>query len=309
MNTESLLTKISSGEILSLNETKQMIETVNPILHEESNLLLLDGPVHVIGDIHGDMVSLEWVLRRLDITAHEERVLFLGDYVDRGSYSVPVLSLLLCLKVIYPERVFLLRGNHECLQIGKVYGFYDELKQLYEEEEAAMLFDMYGSVFNMLPLAALIGGGVLAVHAGLSEDLASIEQIQEMDRFCDVPMSGLMTDLLWSDPHDDDGWKESPRGASKLWGPEETKSFCSENNLKYIIRSHQLVMEGAKWTHEQKVLTIFSSANYCMSCQNDGGYARISETLEPSIFTYPSSIHDQNQDLSKYSIDRSLLLI
>eukprot|EP01129_Flabellula_baltica_P005718 TRINITY_DN2087_c0_g1_i4.p1 TRINITY_DN2087_c0_g1~~TRINITY_DN2087_c0_g1_i4.p1 ORF type:complete len:314 (+),score=64.64 TRINITY_DN2087_c0_g1_i4:80-1021(+) len=308
---QSLLTKISSGDILSLNETKELVSIVRPVLHDEPNVLLMDGPVNVIGDLHGDVVSLNYVLEQVDVKS--ERVLCLGDYVDRGFYSVAVLSVLLCLKGMYKDRVFLLRGNHECREIVKVYGFYDELKRLYDEAEAEELLDIYCDIFDQFPLAAVIGGEVLAVHGGLSEGLASIDQISEIDRFCDVPKEAcLMTDILWSDPHDDnDSWKESPRGISQLWGNEETQTFCSQNKLRYIVRSHQLVMEGAKWSHAEKILTIFTSANYCLQCQNDGGFVRISETLEPTLVTYPASIHGDNlnpENLSKHSIDISLLM-
>ena len=170
----------------------------------------------------------------------ETSYLFLGDFVDRGYYSVETFLLLLALKVRYPDRITLIRGNHESRQITQVYGFYDECLRKYG---SVNVWRYCTDVFDYLSLAALVDDRVLCVHGGLSPQLNTLDQVRVLDRRVEVPHEGAMCDLLWSDPEEIDGWGLSPRGAGYLFGEEVTRKFNRLNNLTLIARAHQLVME------------------------------------------------------------------
>jgi len=249
----------------------------------------------VVGDIHADFNSLVAAIQKLGKFS-EQRYLFLGDYVDRGSNSHGVIQVLLCAKLCYPGQIFLLRGNHECRQVGKLYGFFEETQKWYPENHEDV-FENFNQIFDTLPLAALIGNKIFAVHAGLSPNLDILENINQINRFQDVPNENcLMTDMVWSDPDSEDkkGFNDSPRGVSYLWGPDESESFCLRNQVNFIVRSHQLVMEGCLWTHNNRVLTVFTSANYCLTCQNNGGVIRINGDLSCELyFLDPNIVHSK----------------
>ena len=122
--------------------------------------------------------------------------MFLGDYVDRGQQSIETICLLLALKIKYPENVFLLRGNHECENISRIYGFYDECKKRYN----IALWRRFVALFNIMPASALIEDKILCMHGGLSPQLKHLQMIDNINRPTIVPQSGLFCDLLWSDP-------------------------------------------------------------------------------------------------------------
>jgi serine/threonine-protein phosphatase 2A catalytic subunit len=166
--------------------------------------------------------------------------LFLGDYVDRGFYSLETISLLICLKIKYPTRLTLLRGNHESRQITQVYGFYDECLRKYGN---ANVWKLFTDLFDYLPLCALIDDQILCMHGGLSPALETLDDIKHLDRVQEVPHEGAMCDLLWSDPDERPGWGLSPRGAGYTFGIDISESFNRKNGLSLVARAHQLVME------------------------------------------------------------------
>ena len=122
--------------------------------------------------------------------------LFLGDYVDRGKQSLEVVSLLFAYKIKYPENFFLLRGNHECAGINRIYGFYDECRRRF----SVKMWKQFCNTFNCLPCCAVIDDKIICMHGGLSPELSQMEQIANIARPCDVPDTGLLCDILWADP-------------------------------------------------------------------------------------------------------------
>lgn len=127
----------------------------------------------------------------------ETNYLFMGDFVDRGYYSVETFLLLLALKVRYPDRITLIRGNHESRQITQVYGFYDECMRKYG---SPAVWRYCTEIFDYLSLSAIIDGKIFCVHGGLSPSIQYLDQIRSIDRKQEVPHDGPMCDLLWSDP-------------------------------------------------------------------------------------------------------------
>ncbi|XP_033102173.1 serine/threonine-protein phosphatase PP1-gamma catalytic subunit B [Anneissia japonica] len=201
-------------------------------------LLELEAPLKICGDIHGQYYDL---LRLFEYGGFppEANYLFLGDYVDRGKQSLETICLLLAYKIKYPENFFLLRGNHECASINRIYGFYDECKRRYNIK----LWKTFTDCFNCLPIAAIIDEKIFCCHGGLSPDLQSMEQIRRIMRPTDVPDQGLLCDLLWSDPDKETvGWGENDRGVSFTFGSEIVAKFLNKHDLDLICRAHQVRM-------------------------------------------------------------------
>jgi len=239
---------------------------------EESNVQRVDAPVTICGDIHGQFYDLK-ELFRVGGECPATNYLFLGDFVDRGFYSVETFLLLLALKVRYPDRITLIRGNHESRQITQVYGFYDECVRKYG---SVNVWRYCTEIFDYLSLSSLIDHSTLCVHGGLSPSINTLDQIRVVDRKQEVPHEGAMCDLLWSDPEDIEGWGLSPRGAGYLFGGNIVKQFNHVNRLECIARAHQLVMEGYKYMFDKQLVTVWSAPNYCYRCGNVAAIMQVS---------------------------------
>ncbi|KAK7284725.1 hypothetical protein RJT34_19477 [Clitoria ternatea] len=249
---------------LSEQQVRALCEKAKEILRDESNVQPVKSPVTICGDIHGQFHDLA-ELFRIGGKCPDTNYLFMGDYVDRGYYSVETVTLLVALKVRYPQRITILRGNHESRQITQVYGFYDECLRKYGN---ASVWKTFTDLFDFFPLTALVESEIFCLHGGLSPSIETLDNIRNFDRVQEVPHEGPMCDLLWSDPDDRCGWGISPRGAGYTFGQDISEQFNHTNSLKLIARAHQLVMDGFNWAHEQKVVTIFSAPNYCYRCGN-----------------------------------------
>lgn len=260
-------------EIIKELEVKALCQKVREILMEESNVQRVDAPVTICGDIHGQFYDLQ-ELFKIGGPCPDTNYLFLGDFVDRGFYSVETFVLLLALKVRYPDRITLIRGNHESRQITQVYGFYDECLRKYG---SVNVWRYCTEIFDYMSLSALIGEKIICVHGGLSPSINTLDQIRGIDRKQEVPHDGAMCDLLWSDPEEIEGWGLSPRGAGYLFGGNVVKQFNHTNNLDVICRAHQLVMEGYKYMFEDTLVTVWSAPNYCYRCGNVAAILELDE--------------------------------
>jgi serine/threonine-protein phosphatase 4 catalytic subunit len=260
-------------DIIKESEVKVLCQKAMEILMEESNVQRVDAPVTICGDIHGQFYDLK-ELFKVGGDCPDTNYLFLGDFVDRGFYSVETFLLLLALKVRYPDRITLIRGNHESRQITQVYGFYDECLRKYG---SVNVWRYCTEIFDYLSLSALIEDKILCVHGGLSPSINTLDQIRVIDRKQEVPHDGAMCDLLWSDPEDIEGWGLSPRGAGYLFGGNVVKSFNHTNGLDLIARAHQLVMEGYKYMFDKTLATVWSAPNYCYRCGNVAAILELDE--------------------------------
>lgn len=252
---------------------KVLCQRVLSILMEESNVQPVESPVTVCGDIHGQFWDVHELLRQGGMVPGTKYI-FMGDFVDRGYYSLETFSLLMALKARYPDRVTLLRGNHESRQITQVYGFYDECQNKYGN---ASVWKACCQVFDHLNLAAIIDGSVLCVHGGLSPDIRTLDQVRVIARAQEVPHEGAFCDLMWSDPDDIDTWSVSPRGAGWLFGAKVTQEFNHINGLSLIARAHQLVQEGYKHMFDNQLVTVWSAPNYCYRCGNSASIMQVKE--------------------------------
>ncbi|KAJ3511999.1 hypothetical protein NLJ89_g3782 [Agrocybe chaxingu] len=221
------------------------------------------------------------------------------DSSNRGKQSLETICLLLAYKIKYPENFFILRGNHECASINRIYGFYDECKRRYNIK----LWKTFTDCFNCLPIAAIIDEKIFTMHGGLSPDLQSMEQIRRVMRPTDVPdtgvfsavqtlvldqlfscppcvLVGLLCDLLWSDPDKDiTGWSENDRGVSLHFGPDVVSRFLQKHDMDLICRAHQVVEDGYEFFAKRHLVTLFSAPNYCGEFDNAGAMMSVDETL------------------------------
>jgi serine/threonine-protein phosphatase PP1 catalytic subunit len=287
MEVDSLIEKLLSvrgnkpGKQVDLKEEelKFLIDKSLPIIREQKMLIELEAPLHVCGDIHGQYYDLLRIFEHCGYPG-EHNYLFLGDYVDRGKQSLETISLLLCYKIKYPDKVTLLRGNHESSVTNRIYGFYDECKRRYN----VRIWKSFTELFNYLPVAAIIDDKILCMHGGLSPELKNIQSISDISRPTDIPDTGLLCDLLWSDPDKDVvEYDENDRGVSVIFGEKIVQDFNKKNDLDLIIRAHQVVDDGYEFFAQRQLITIFSAPNYCGEFDNSAGIMIIDESLTCSL--------------------------
>lgn len=272
---------------------KSLCETVKAILAKEENVQTVNCPLTIVGDLHGQFLDLLKIFETMG-RAPGTNYLFLGDYVDRGNHSVEIVQLLVALKAKYPTRVTLLRGNHEARHISQVYGFYDEVLSKYGNSN---VWNYYNDLFDYLPLGCLINGKIFCTHGGLSPMLDTLDDIRALDRVQEIPHSGPICDLMWSDPVEQRGWGMSVRGAGHLFGADVTEKFNHENGLDVLCRAHMLVMSGFSTMHNNQVFTVFSAPNYCGHSGNQGAVLSLSDQLEYKIWSFPGCEGGLAEDL------------
>jgi diadenosine tetraphosphatase ApaH/serine/threonine PP2A family protein phosphatase len=264
---QSLRDRLSQGEIIEEYLVVQILDSLIDVLRTESNIVTVRTPVVICGDIHGQYEDLMKLFQTAlnDFRACPVRHLnwiFMGDYVDRGSFSLNTFLLLASHKLENPGGFFLLRGNHESRQISQTYGFYAEIVANYSHEG---LWVKCMEVFDLLPIAALTDGRVLSLHGGLSPSLVLLPQLLSVERRKEIPDAGLLADLTWSDPErvfDPSGWRPSTRGAGWFFDHGPVEKFCRINGLRMITRSHQLAQTGFHWYYDRLLLNVWSAPNY-----------------------------------------------
>ncbi|CAH1438248.1 unnamed protein product [Lactuca virosa] len=231
---------------LTESEIKQLCVVSREIFLQQPNLLELEAPIKICGDIHGQYADLLRLFEH-DGLPPEVDYLFLGDYVDRGKQSLETICLLLAYKIKYPNNIFLLRGNHECASINRIYGFYDECKRRFNVK----LWKIFADCFNCLPVAALISEKILCMHG---------------------------------DPHKDvKGWAMNDRGISYTFGADVVTEFLLKHDLDLVCRAHQVVEDGYEFFAYRQLVTVFSAPNYCGEFDNAGAFISVDETLECSF--------------------------
>jgi len=297
---DSVISHINTGNHLSEPVLLVIIKHLFEVLVAEENLLLLDSPISVCGDVHGQLWD---VIHLFEVGGHPSvtKYLFLGDYVDRGFFSVETFLLIACYKLKYPKNIFMLRGNHESSDVNSGYGLYSEILTVYGH---AGIWERMNALFEVLPIAALIDNKLFCVHGGISPHISLVDQISMINRKRQIEPKGPFSDLFWSDP-DDNGstWKENTRGAGFLFGSSAVKEFCQNNDLRMIIRSHQLAKEGYEYKFEKQLITIWSAPNYMYRSGNKAAILSFDTTLNPYIrvFEYIQSRNKSpNEEVSSY---------
>jgi len=290
LNLDESIEHVRQCKFLEERQLKQLCELIKDLLLEESNVQPVASPITLCGDIHGQFYDL-LELFRTGGEVEETNYVFMGDFVDRGYYSLETFTLLLLFKARYPHKVTLLRGNHETRQITQVYGFYDECLQKYGSANA---WKYCTHVFDLLGIAALVDGRVFCVHGGLSPLATSLDLIRTLVRDMEVPHDGALCDLMWSDPEEEiEGWELSPRGGGWLFGSLPVQRFIQTNNLELIARAHQLVNEGYKYQFNEQLVTVWSAPNYCYRCANVASILQLDSDLKRSFKIFDAVPDDQ----------------
>uniref|UniRef100_A0A0G4FV29 Serine/threonine-protein phosphatase n=1 Tax=Chromera velia CCMP2878 TaxID=1169474 RepID=A0A0G4FV29_9ALVE len=285
MDLDRQIEQLRRCEYIKESEVKALCVKAREILVEENNVQRVDAPITICGDIHGQFYDM-MELFKVGGDCPDTNYLFMGDFVDRGFYSVETFLLLLALKVRYPDRITLIRGNHESRQITQVYGFYDECLRKYG---TVNVWRYCTEIFDYIALAALIEDKTFCVHGGLSPSVSNLDDIRSIDRKQEVPHDGAMCDLMWSDPEEMLGWGVSPRGAGYLFGKDVVAEFNHSNSINLIARAHQLVMEGYKWMFDRALVTVWSAPNYCYRCGNIAAVLEFDEHLNQQFKTFDAA--------------------
>jgi len=293
-----MISRLHFAVLPSLEEALEVVKAAKRHMTKLPNVVNVNVPAGgrmvVVGDLHGQLADMEQTLRAYGGPSERTSFLFNGDFVDRGRHGLEVVLTLFCYMLLYPDTVHLNRGNHECDRLNRVYGFHAEVTAKYKTG-SERLYRRIQEAFLSLPLVYIVGQRIAVIHGGLPWDSeVTIEEIQAIDRFQPPskdkvggqPLTReerIYEALLWSDPKDFiDGrdWQPSDRGAGVLFGEGITRSFLKRNDLKHLMRSHQVHTPGYAVNHGGLTTTVFTASNYAGTDNNLGCYLVLSPSLE-----------------------------
>ncbi|KAI6210875.1 Serine/threonine-protein phosphatase [Aphelenchoides besseyi] len=261
-------------------EIQALCLKVKDVFLSQSSLIEIDPPVRICGDIHGQYSDLLRLFNRGGFPP-QANYLFLGDYVDRGRQNLETILLLFCYKLKFPQNFFLLRGNHECASVNRVYGFYEEISRRY----TASLYNSFQEAFACMPM-----------HGGISPHLKDLNQLRNIKRPTEALGPSLEMDLLWADPVVGlSGFQENMRGASYGFGADVLSRLCTDLNIDLVARAHQVVQDGYEFFGNRKLVTIFSAPHYCGQFNNAAAMMTVDEHL---ICSFQVSSVDLSFDFS-----------
>jgi len=307
---DDMTERFKTGKLIHKKYVYQIIKAVKDIVYDEPTMVEMDiekdKRLTVCGDTHGQYFDLMEIFRLNGAPSDKHGYLFNGDFVDRGSWSTEIALLLYAYKWLRPKWFFLNRGNHETDDMNRVYGFEGECKAKYNEKT----FKLFSESFSALPLATLVGKKYFTLHGGLfSDDKTSLDDIRKLDRHKQRQpgQSGLMMEMLWTDPQPQNGRGPSKRGVGLQFGPDVTAKFCENNGLEAVIRSHEVRMEGYEEEHNGKCITgefdtivvvvvanedaVFSAPKYCDTTENKGAYINIGPDLKLEYHKFDAVPH------------------
>jgi serine/threonine-protein phosphatase 5 len=265
---QTLLKKVSGNRKLSSGEIMDVLDSVAPIVGsvpspQNSLFKNLDlAKLTICGDIHGQFDDMKRIMAINGQPSPENPYLFNGDFVDRGPNSLGCILTLFLYKLISPNSVFLNRGNHELPEMNAFYGFRKEVGN-------DSIWIKFNQIFHLLPIAHIVNRKIFVVHGGLPRKPIKVDQITD-----DPDNLEIINEFLWNDPIDTRGIHDSPRGANVYrFGPDITERFLKLNNLRTLVRSHEMVDDGFEWSQNGKCLTVFSAPYYAGHYKNFGAFA------------------------------------
>ncbi|KAJ5077901.1 serine/threonine-protein phosphatase 5 [Anaeramoeba ignava] len=273
----------------------EILKQIREILSKLPNVLELSVSENqlltVCGDIHGQFYDLLNIFEINGYPTENHFYLFNGDMVDRGSFSLEVILTLFSLKIVFPQSVHLHRGNHESSNMNSIFGFFNEVRTKLDFK----FVGLFTELFDLLPLSSIVENKIFIVHGGLpSKEDFKIEELKKIDRK-QQPDTGIMCDLLWSDPGYAIGIRPSPRGLGVVFGADRTQKFLENNDLQLIIRSHEVKMGGYEVTHNDKLITVFSAPNYGDNMNNFGSYINFRSDLKVDIKQFQAVPHPKTR--------------
>jgi diadenosine tetraphosphatase ApaH/serine/threonine PP2A family protein phosphatase len=290
LDAASLRSELRNNQRIAEAALQSLFLRLGQILIREPNVLYLASPVTVCGDIHGQLLDLFQLFRVSgEDIGPQHQYLFMGDYVDRGYSSLETFAYLAYLKVKHPTSLFLLRGNHESRDVNATYGLRNDCETLYGHTG---LWQLANSIFDLLPIAAVIDRQIFCVHGGLSPTFAFVQHLSILNRKREIDppeKAGLseielraIVDITWSDPESVSKFVPNPRGKGTLFGPIQTRHFLYNNRLAkgrqttrsdprhaFLARSHQVAQLGWEWVHQDALVTVWSAPNYAYKTDNE----------------------------------------
>ncbi|KAE9414899.1 hypothetical protein Angca_006937 [Angiostrongylus cantonensis] len=287
---------------VSENDIMDTLKKARELFLSQPSMVELDSPVKICGDTHGQYTDLLRLFNKGGFPPLSN-YLFLGDYVDRGKQNLEVILLIIAYKarLLFPKNFFALRGNHECANVNRTYGFYDECMRRYQSQRMWQSFQVQNislptksikdliqhclqDTFCVMPLTALVADKILCMHGGLSPHLESLEQLRNIPRPTEATGQTLEMDLLWADPVIGlSGFQANMRGASYGFGPDILAKFCNTLNIDLVARAHQVVQDGYEFFGGRKLVTIFSAPHYCGQFDNAAAIMVVDENLQCSF--------------------------
>lgn len=262
MNLNPILDQPDLISDLTATDMIELTTTASPLVRKEKNLIQgLKGTVLVVGDLHGNFEALLSIIH-LWKTKKIDNLVFLGDYVDRGSQQLETINFLLVLKITYPDTVFLLRGNHETPGVNSRYGFASVCVKTFGKGARAM-YDRYNDLFSFFS-PSLLHGRVLLLHGGIPLGLNTLEELNELPKGDVDADNDILGQILWNDPSDiregfEPNWE---RGIHYTFGKKAFGEFVEKHQLTMVIRAHEAFAAGYKYFFENRLLSIFSSPDY-----------------------------------------------
>lgn len=276
------------------------------VLQSDPQLIKLSGPVNIIGDIHGNIDAVEYCYNTFfESLSKGYSILFLGDYVDRGFYNIKSIAFILKLKSLFPEKVFLLRGNHEFIDVNGQLGntLYQECMSTYGGEVGRKLFFEFNKTFNYLSLAAVIDNKIFCVHGGIGPGatLGEISLLPKPTHLISSTENKLIEGLVWNDPNQDiEDFEPNIKrgGSSQYFGTHALSRFFKISNISTMIRGHQFLQYGFSLSFEFSLITLFSSPNYQGTFRNLGAIADYSKdgVIEIKNFSFPEKVWQKTKD-------------
>lgn len=265
---------------LTESEIRELTTAFTDLYYSKPNVVRTpENDTIYVGDLHGDFQSAQ-AIRNLFMKSPDDSVVFLGDYVDRGPHQVETFNLVMSLAIQYPERILLLRGNHESNKVARMYGFFDIVRSQYNVD----LFDAYCEVFKSLPLARISKNGVFSCHGGIPEGVDTLDQIQSAERRSVDLDNPVVYQIAWNDPVDSDSHFRSNRrgGGTRTFGRLAFDKFVKSMGIKLMIRAHEVFSDGYKRFFGGRLISVFSTA---YSYRVNPKVVRVGNDLIPEIIS------------------------
>ncbi|KAH0792762.1 Ser/Thr protein phosphatase [Histomonas meleagridis] len=273
---------------------QNLCQRLEEIFKNEPTCLEIEcNNIIVVGDIHGHILDLFRILSKFGFPP-QQKYLFLGDLVDRGPFSLETITLVSVMKYLYPNDVYILRGNHEFTEVCARSGFLDETFRMFHNKS---IFDYFLDAFSYIPLAAILNHKILCAHGGIGPSLLKIEQIKSIQRPIVDFSDSVVSTLLWSDPNKySSGFEPSHRGIGYLYGTDAMNKFLENNNLTLFIRGHECVSDGIEFNG--KGVTVFSASFYCGKTPNRSGVIKVNAEGESEVFYFRKIQYLKRSDAS-----------
>lgn len=291
-----LIPRFSETHLLQIiQQARKTLSLGSPVVH-------FNGPCIIVGDLHGNLHDLIRIFILFGLPPNTKYV-FLGDYVDRGEYSLEVVTLLFALYIMDPYSIVLLRGNHEFRNVNCNYGF---KKQILDEYESENLWEAFNNAFEYLPILCTINTRIICLHGGISEKCMDSEVYFSLKNgFKFTPKAeSMIEDIVWSDPSNViTTYGSNQRGRGVVFGQVAISAFLKQYDYDKMIRGHEAV-DGIAKHFSGQLITVFSTSGYSAY---HGGVAFVAEDLEIQTKKLHLTHYNRKEESAFYDVKLILL--